>query len=197
MSFRKEYKYKLTTSDKILAKKRLDMLGMKVLFPSRLINSCYFDNQTMSLFKDSEDGVLPRKKVRFRWYGNETKYSKEEKISSVEGRFKTTREFAEIRSIEQLYNLSFLDKAYGLLKPVIHVLYSRDYYVLNSTRITFDTAIKYVSLKYKSPVIKIDADCVMEIKTAASCSDDYIQKIFPFSTARFSKYSRGMLLFEK
>ena len=42
-----------------------------------------------------------------------------------------------------------------------------------------------------------DTECVMEIKTSINCPDDYIQKIINYQTTRFSKYSRGLLCFNR
>ena len=39
--------------------------------PSRYINSIYFDDVDLSLFKQSEEGSVPRFKLRYRWYGKQ------------------------------------------------------------------------------------------------------------------------------
>ena len=91
MSFRKETKFRLSESDQLRIKNDLILDGMEVLYPSRTINSTYFDTNDLSMFWDSEEGVLPRKKVRVRWYENDIKLTKEVKISSIEGRFKYTK----------------------------------------------------------------------------------------------------------
>ena len=88
MSFRKEKKFRLSFSDMLEMKKNLLSLGMIELYPPRLINSCYFDSNDLRLHNESEEGVLPRKKIRIRWYGQESYFTKEVKISSIEGRYK-------------------------------------------------------------------------------------------------------------
>lgn len=117
MSFRKEIKYKLTLSDQKILKKELIIKGMKLLFAKRKINSLYFDTDNLDFYKNSEEGVLPRKKIRIRWYGDNLKsLSKETKISSIEGRFK----FSEVYKNNQFLsknNINLLDGTYGLLKP--------------------------------------------------------------------------------
>ena len=40
------------------------------LYPSRIINSIYFDTINLDFFHDSEEGISPRKKVRVRYYNN-------------------------------------------------------------------------------------------------------------------------------
>ena len=61
---------------------------MKKLYKGRLVNSCYLDTYDLRMFSESDEGILPRKKIRFRWYENEEIFNKEIKISSIEGRFK-------------------------------------------------------------------------------------------------------------
>ena len=39
-------------------------------YKSRFINSIYFDDQNFKNFFDGEEGTVPRKKIRFRFYGN-------------------------------------------------------------------------------------------------------------------------------
>ena len=68
MSFRKEIKFKLTFSDFISLKSQLLDNGMESLYPSRKVNSCYFDNHDYLFLNQSFDGIVPRKKVRLRWY---------------------------------------------------------------------------------------------------------------------------------
>ena len=63
----------------------------KFYIPKRKIESIYFDNKIKTSFKDSEEGVVPRKKIRIRNYPATKKINLlEKKISSIEGRFKTS-----------------------------------------------------------------------------------------------------------
>ena len=107
MSFRKEKKIRLTNSDLSKSLNSLFDLGMSPLYPSRLINSCYFDTQNMDIFSDSEEGVLPRSKIRVRWYGETLKFNKEIKISSIEGRFKTSTEQYNLKSLDDVLNCKY------------------------------------------------------------------------------------------
>ena len=91
MSYRKEKKYKLSKCDLNLLKSLLIKKGMKILYPKRTIYTCYFDTQNYKMFFESEAGILPRKKIRFRWYHNDLNINKEKKITSSEGRFKQTQ----------------------------------------------------------------------------------------------------------
>ena len=64
--------------------------GYKKLYDDRIVNSLYFENISNSMFHDSEEGVVPRKKIRVRNYPQSKieEYFLENKISSLEGRFK-------------------------------------------------------------------------------------------------------------
>lgn len=197
MSFRKEKKYKLTFSDLTTVKKKLFQAGMTSLYPSRLINSCYFDTSELKLFHDSEEGILPRKKIRIRWYNKSNIFTEEIKISSIEGRFKYQKKILDINKAEELSYVKKFDIFYGELKPVLIVSYEREYFLFHKLRITFDKNISYTLLKSISKPIFKDNECVMEVKVPISCDDNYIEKLINIPTTRFSKYSRGCLLKRK
>lgn len=192
MTFRKEKKYRLTFSEQKILKKTLVLKGMKLLHPPRKINSCYFDNVNFAMFNNSEEGVLPRKKIRVRWYDEENKSSKETKISSIEGRFKIVEKFYELASLKKCYELQLIDNFYGILKPSLIVSYYREYYSLDHLRITFDDNIEYIDLRSMNHQKYRDDECVMEVKTSIEISDDSIEKIIKYPTAGFSKYSSGL-----
>ena len=112
MSFRKEKKFKLSNSEISEVKKNFFKRGMTQLYTSRLINSIYFDNKELCLFKDSEEGVVPRKKIRIRWYDNDKKFAKEVKISSLEGRYKYREPFNLTNLFNDFTNLNIFDQQY-------------------------------------------------------------------------------------
>ena len=193
MSFRKEKKFRLSYSDMTEIKKGLLLAGMTTLHPLRVISSCYFDTKSLVLYHESEEGVLPRKKIRIRWYDENVLFTKEVKISSVEGRYKYTNVLSLVRSIADFEKLNIFDTEYGKLNPVLIVKYEREYYSLKGLRITFDKNITYSDLRFNTKPTFRDSECVMEVKVPADCSDDYIEGIIQHSTSRFSKYSRGLL----
>ena len=191
MSFRKEKKYRLSLSDLVSVKKKLFQIGMVSLHPTRLINSCYFDNSELKLFHESEEGVLPRKKFRIRWYNNLNTFTKEIKISSIEGRFKYQKKILDIQKADELFDIMIFDKFYGELKPILVVSYEREYFKFNDLRITFDKNISYTFIKKISKPMLKDNECVMEVKASIYCDDSYIENLIHIPTSRFSKYSRG------
>ena len=193
MSFRKEKKYKLTVSDQNILKNKLIDKGMKILYPKRTVNSIYFDTNNLDFYLNSEEGVLPRKKIRLRWYDKDIKkIFKEIKISSVEGRFKTSEPFPYNENIFK-NNLQLLDNEFGILKPQMQITYSREYFFFNDLRITFDSNIQYTDRSSLNNIITKDKETVMEIKVNFKTNDDYIEKIIGYPTSRFSKYSRSIL----
>lgn len=192
MSFRKEFKYRVSISEQSLLKQKLFLKGMKLLYPKRKVQSCYFDNSFMTMYFDSLEGILPRKKIRLRWYNSINKISKEIKISSFEGRFKSQNYFYKKNFLKN-YDHQFIDNHYGKLKPIILITYQREYFKYENLRITFDNNIHYRNLRGFNKICK-DDECVIEIKTNTSVSNDFIERIMGMNVNGFSKYCRGISL---
>lgn len=66
-------------------KEKFKINGMKLLHKPRKVLSVYFDNVGTKMFSDSEEGLLPRKKVRIRWYDNNKKFTLEKKFQALKG----------------------------------------------------------------------------------------------------------------
>lgn len=192
MSFRKEKKYKLTIFEFNNLKKLLIKKGMQKIYNKRFINSLYYDTKQRDMFYHSEEGVMPRKKIRIRWYNSEMNFKIEKKISSIDGRYKITNNLP-IDKIEN-FPKNISDQLYGLLTPSLRVSYEREYFYLSGMRITFDTSIKYQNYRYISLNDFNDPESVVEIKVSMDTSDDFIESLIPYPTTRFSKYSRGLLI---
>ncbi len=197
MSFRKEIKYRLNLSELFNLKKDLIKKGMKKLYNSRKINSCYFDTKDLSFFSQSEEGTLPRRKIRVRWYNNEMKFVKETKISSIEGRFKFQKKLNNCSSLKDLKKINFFESDHGLIEPVIIVSYLREYYYFKKLRITMDYNISYIDINSLKLVKYLDTETVLEVKASDKISFDYIQEFIYHPTSRFSKYSRGLLVMNR
>ena len=192
MSFRKEKKFRLSKFEFDSLKNNLRLKGMKALYAKRVINSLYYDTELHSMYNDSEEGLLPRKKVRIRWYDDIREANNEVKISSVEGRFKTSC-LADVTS-ESTLPQSLYDSYYGIINSSLLVSYTREYFSFETMRITFDSDIQYVNYRQSRQISHKDGECVMEVKVGLEVPDDYIEKMLPFPTSRFSKYSRGLLI---
>lgn len=194
MSFRKEKKFRVTNADFLAFKNLLLNQGMTTLYEPRKVNSIYFDTKALNMFFDSEEGTLPRKKIRVRWYNEEKKFKLEKKISSIEGRFKTTNVLGHISHENEILNEHYLDQQYGKVVPTLKISYMRSYFSLNFMRITVDENITYNADKPGFQRGCQDPEKVIEIKVPYDCSDDYTEIHIPYATSRFSKYSRGLLL---
>ena len=101
--------------------------NFSVTFPNREIFSIYFDTNDFQMFRDSVEGIVPRKKIRMRKYNdlNSEEVFFEIKVSSVEGRYKTVN---KINNHKKLLDLGYFDHNYGLCYPKIIVKYNRSYY---------------------------------------------------------------------
>ena len=135
MSFRVEEKllinkHQITEFKSFLSKKKVE-----IPYPSRVIRSLYFENSKEEMYKDSIEGIVPRKKIRVRNYpNNQNKFLYlEMKISSIEGRYKTSKIINE-DTYKQLINTGIYDRQYGVCRPLIYVTYKREYYKISTIR---------------------------------------------------------------
>ena len=195
MTFRTEKKVRINSSKVYDLAKWIDENDGFQLYPKRVINSIYFDTNNYSMYSDSMEGVLPRKKIRLRNYNYKFIFDKdvkkEIKISSVEGRFKTS-------SIEKkpliMMRLGYMDQDYGLCSPVINIVYERNYYKIKDIRLTLDQKIIYKRI-YNGQISSFttyDNSNVVELKFNSENLINSVIKNFPFEISRFSKYCRGI-----
>lgn len=192
MTFRIEEKIFINKSQIIDFKKWLKSNGATIIYPSRVIQSLYFENNKSQMYLDSEEGCLPRKKIRVRNYPNQKnqKYNLETKISSIEGRYKTSSKL-NISEYSRLKTNGHFDYQYGLCLPKLIVKYVREYYEVNQERVTLDYNISY---SYSNDLIKLykrDEMVSVEIKANINNSLSDLKIKFPFQRIRFSKYCRG------
>lgn len=166
----------------------------KILFPKRIITSRYFDNFKLEMFHETQEGIIPRKKIRIRNYNKEPKFNLknnklEIKISSAEGRFKIVKK----KDIGDLFGYKFEDNNYGTCYPISCVSYKRVYYKIKNIRLTIDTSIKYrkVKLGKISHFFQVEPFNVIELKFT-DMADTGLVSSFPFHYVRFSKYSRSI-----
>ena len=191
MSFRIEQKL-LVNKDRIFSfKEWLVKNNSKKIFPDRKIKSIYFENYYNQMFLDSEEGCVPRKKIRIRSYPMADKKTKnlEIKISSIEGRFKKKLNINESNYISFINN-GYFDQQYGICLPRLEVNYLREYHSLFGIRVTIDKNINYKKTIKNSLPLK-DEEEIIELKTNNSTSIDYLLNSFPIEKTRFSKYCRA------
>ena len=195
MSFRKEEKLHIHRSQLLHLLNWIYKNDGYKLYDTRVVSSTYFDNDNLQMFKDSEEGCVPRKKVRIRSYTRKEhkvgQSALEIKTSSVEGRYKTSDKNFDLRKI---MTNGFFDKDYGVCKPRVRITYKRDYYKIHKVRLTIDRHIEYIKLNSRGKsVYKIyDPDIVVEIKAEDFVPIEYLFNKFHFDRIRFSKYSRAI-----
>jgi hypothetical protein len=195
MSFRKEEKLNIHKSQLLNLLNWIYKNDGYKLYDTRIVSSTYFDNDDMQMFKDSEEGSVPRKKIRIRSYTRKEhkidQSALEVKTSSIEGRYKTTDKNFDLR---KTMTIGFFDKDYGICKPRVRVTYKRDYYKIHNVRLTVDRYIEYIKLNSQGNGIytKYDPDIIVEIKAEDFVPIEYLFKIFHFDRIRFSKYSKAV-----
>lgn len=144
MSFRKEEKIKIHKNQLLELLYWIEDNGGVELHHPRIVSSTYFDNDKMSMYQESEEGSLPRKKIRVRSYHKnehvQQSCSMEIKTSSIEGRFKINSNDFDLKKIMRM---GVLDADYGICKPVVRVTYQRSYYQIHNVRLTIDQNIEY------------------------------------------------------
>ena len=191
MSFRIEEKLMISKEFLIDFKEFIFKKKAKTIYPKRIISSLYFENYKKQMYDDSIEGLVPRKKIRIRHYPEDLSptYYLELKISSEEGRFKK-RKTLNNKDYNQFLNNGILDEQYGLCKPVLHVTYEREYYLINDVRVSIDINIDYKS--YSGSELGSDSNCAVELKADINKDRNNLLNTFPFQRIRFSKYCSGM-----
>tara|TARA_B100001121_G_scaffold302147_1_gene314336 strand:- start:524 stop:1138 length:615 start_codon:yes stop_codon:yes gene_type:complete len=194
MSFRLEKKFTLDTRKYDEFIRYINTIEAKKIYNSRKVFSTYFENDFFSSFKQSEEGVVPRKKIRIRSYNtnDHSVVSKLEiKISAEDSRFKKVERIKSKHQIEKLLNRGFIDRNYGLCKPLLNVSYEREYYQLTDHRITIDKNISYCNFKKKKKIFK-EPLSIIEFKSDTTKDINLYDNILTSPISRFSKYCRGM-----
>ncbi len=189
MNFRIEKKYRIISSNLNEFFKWLHSNNFKEIHKKRLISSIYYDNVNLSMYNDSLEGVIPRKKIRIRSYDQVKKFYKEEKLTTQEGEFKDSKKINFLENHKIL-----IDKDYGVCNKILTIMYNRQYFLKENIRVTIDTDINYQ--KINSDMLFSDDQkfntCVIEFKTSKIDDFNNIKDKIPLDEIRFSKYSNGI-----
>lgn len=193
MSFRIEQKLLINSTQIFTFRKWLNQKDYKKLYNDRLVNSLYFENISNSMFLDSEEGIIPRKKIRVRNYPQNKleEFFLENKISSPEGRFKEKKKITK-EELDKIKKVGYSDNLYSSCHPKLYVTYYREYYNCNGSRLTIDTNISYKDYQNKN-LLRKDTSIAVEIKTNVNHNLDDLLRQFPFQRVRFSKYSKAFI----
>ena len=184
-------------------------------FPSRTVNSLYFDSPNFFSASSNMAGDTNRSKFRIRGYGEQLDFKnlentilnfeikrKKNNISSkktfpllnheIKKKFVSNNYYLRSRVNSFLKEWNYSDFSY--LRETIFIKYKRMYFenILNrQIRITIDEAINYKSIFEGSNYNLISGDYVIaEIKFPNYCKEltSKLLMNFPFRQTRFSKY---------
>ena len=159
------------------------------LYPERFISSLYFDTENNIALIESEEGIIPRKKIRLRSYQKIIDFKEEvtieKKITSEEGKYKISNKLNQ-KQVSKYIKKGVFISGYGVLYPKIFVSYKRYYFSINNINLNIDTNIKYNNYK-KNKFTVFDSDIVLELKSSINNNIFSIIENLPFNKRRFSK----------
>ena len=170
-------------------------------FPNRTINSLYFDTASLNDYHDSEEGTVPRKKIRVRWYGTSrfegvATGTLETKKTLSNHREKTS---VSIKGITQEEILSLVNNLRGeKLIPVVVVTYQRQYFQNKKHhRFTLDSKIVYsnISRTFKYLNRTFDYTNILELKINTNIDSSIAMNDYADLQTRFSKYCEAVKSF--
>ena len=193
-----------------------DPIGFYKPYPSRIINSIYYDTDDFSLAKQNSDGDGVRCKIRLRYYNS---CLKDSNLEVKYKHFSTGKKLVIPFPLkDQIHpGFSVLDKLGGYheidlnllgdISPKLYVRYSRSYWVSSvcqDVRVTLDSCISAREIINTSRLdtlfdynIPFDDMAVLEVKYSSK-SDitsfrDVFQRSFNLRRSRFSKYVLGLI----
>ena len=193
---RQEVKYVFRSRSRQFVLDSLRRAGFEVQHQSRLVRSIYFDTAWLNFFLDSEEGIQPRKKERYRFFdlceGFQRGWYRETKLSRGH-----TREKLRVDNpiSEDDLGKIVLNSSGKMLRPKLGVSYRRHYLKSSSLgiRVTLDEEIEFNNLVGATAKA---TDAVLEMKVPlthvfADLSDLTGGELFA-TRSRLSKYCEGI-----
>jgi len=171
--------------------------NLKLLFPKRVVSSIYYDTANLKFFRESEEGVVPRTKVRFRYYNYDNIGQLELKYTFNYYRDKKIYKNQKFKKDFNDYHLNIdLDND---LYPVLKVSYLRSYFSNDLGRFTLDENISYELMRSKINSISsksLTNEKVFELKIENNFYDyKSILEEINLKDYRNSKYCNGIQKF--
>ena len=175
-------------------------------YPSRRVNSIYFDDISHSSIRQNLDGVSEKKKIRIRWYGKQNKLTNPIlEIKSKKGS-ETKKEkykidelnglkFPDLKNLELIANVvNSKNKTENIIYPILTTSYDRQYFISNNGKIraTVDYNLKSIYLKNLSQIYitkNFASSCILEVKYSTNL-DEYVRQNLREITLRLSKNSK-------
>ena len=144
------------------------------------------------MYNESEEGVLPRYKIRLRRYPQSDlkKWFFEKKINSVEGKFKKTNLISQSKK-DSLIKFGINDQVYGNCNPKLIIKYIREYYSIKDERITLDMNITYSDFNSKLS-ISDNESLILEIKSKTDIFYETLLNKLQSKKIRISKYCEAV-----
>jgi hypothetical protein len=191
--------------------------GFVTAYPSRQVNSVYMDTPDLSSFNDHLSGVPLRRKLRFRWYGEDLARAKgimEVKNKSERVGWKitqpvdcefdlATQSWDEIMHALRTRTTGVVHEMLCVARPVVLTVYFREYFVSGNglVRLTIDDNLRaYDQLMTASPNIwfcqPLEQALIVELKSDQE-NAGYVSDIlshFPSRSNRYSKYMTNLSL---
>lgn len=180
----------------------------KETFPTRIINSIYFDTPTLNDVWDNINGYGLRKKIRVRWYNdlnNSNVYLEEkkkinfltQKKTELLGNFSDYGDFRKYFQKDLLNKINIsLNKKINL-KSTLFIQYKRNYYELynKKLRVTLDQNLK-IFLQYPNKFIDLDKT-ILELKYKKNDAE-FVRKFVKETklnnrNQKFSKYVNSFI----
>ena len=160
--------------------------GFNPIFKERIIKSLYYDTTDFKCYKESSEGVVPRKKYRIRSYDKKNYYQLEVKSQQIDGRYKKTTPIDE-------YSNKLFDKEYGMLEKKLFTEYKRKYFSNGYLRLTLDFEIKFEKMSRQKVIF--GNKFVIELKPISEYSvqsQQLAENMFNTPEVSFSKYEKAV-----
>ncbi|WP_282160165.1 polyphosphate polymerase domain-containing protein [Ulvibacterium marinum] len=218
LRFERKFVYERGETQAIIENVSRNPFGFKEVFHLRKVNNIYFDDANFNFYKQNVEGVANRKKLRLRWYGDESSQihdpTIEIKIKQGEVGDKVSHKLRGLsfnlqrQSPNEVHNgliaatsNSFrIKQALSSLQPALLNTYERRYFLsfCGKYRITVDFNQEFYNPNYQvyqHSKTKID-DVILELKYALENdreAREVSQSIAP-RLSKNSKYVRGINL---
>ncbi len=181
-------------------------LFFRFQYPSRKVNSIYFDTSDYISIRQNLDGVSNKKKIRIRWYGNQNIITKPVIEIKRKKEFETIKEIIKILELSNLEinnseNLKIIKKKLNeiiktkkTIYPILTTHYDREYFIsLNGkVRATIDYNLRSINLKNLNQldiVKNFKNVSILELKYSTGL-DEYVRDNLKDISLRISKNSK-------
>lgn len=188
-----------------------------IAYPPRQVNSVYMDTPDLDSFNDHLAGVPVRRKLRFRWYGEDLVHAKgimEIKNKSERAGWKITQpvdyefdlahmSWNEVMETLRTRTTDLVREVLCVARPMALIVYFREYYVSADglVRLTLDSDLRsYDQLMSARPNLwfpqPLEQAIVVELKTDVK-NAKYVSDVlshFPIRSNRYSKYMTNLSL---